>query len=71
MFLKFGIASNKIIMRIVLGKSGNLQNKGYRRSTSNSGHTLWSRPDTRKSLLDGLAEKGYGSEQLTEISRLY
>ena len=32
--------------------------------------SLWSRPDTRKSLLDGLAEKGYGSEQLTEISRL-
>ena len=39
MFLKFGIASNEIIMRIVLGKSENLQNKGYRRSTSNSGHT--------------------------------
>ncbi|MEE3719092.1 DEAD/DEAH box helicase family protein [Tumidithrix elongata RA019] len=32
--------------------------------------SLWSRPDTRKSLLDGLAEKGYGNEQLTEISRL-
>ena len=32
MFLKFGIASNEIIMRIVLGKSENLQNKGYRRS---------------------------------------
>ncbi|XKI45014.1 DEAD/DEAH box helicase family protein [Altericista sp. CCNU0014] len=31
---------------------------------------LWSRPDTRKALLEGLAEKGYGSEQLTEISRL-
>ncbi len=31
---------------------------------------LWSRPDTRKALLDGLAEKGYGNEQLTEISRL-
>ena len=40
MFLKFGIASNEIIMRIVLGKSENLQNEGYRRSTSNSGHTL-------------------------------
>ena len=39
MFLKFGIASNEIIMRIVLGKSENLQNKGYRRSTSKSGHT--------------------------------
>jgi len=32
--------------------------------------TLWSRPDTRKALLKGLAEKGYGEEQLTEISRL-
>jgi type I restriction enzyme, R subunit len=32
--------------------------------------SLWSRPDTRKSLLAGLAEKGYGKDQLTEISRL-
>lgn len=32
--------------------------------------SLWSRPDTRKALLEGLAEKGYGDEQLTEISRL-
>jgi type I restriction enzyme R subunit len=32
--------------------------------------TLWSRPDTRKALLEGLAEKGYGDGQLTEISRL-
>lgn len=32
--------------------------------------TIWSRPDTRKALLEGLAEKGYGLEQLTEISRL-
>lgn len=31
---------------------------------------LWVRPDTRKALLEGLAEKGYGHEQLTEISRL-
>nr|WP_242027694.1 type I restriction endonuclease subunit R [Cyanobacterium aponinum] len=31
---------------------------------------LWSRPDTRKSLLDGLAQKGYGDEQLTEVSRI-
>ncbi len=31
---------------------------------------IWSRPDTRKALLAGLAEKGYGDEQLTEISRL-
>ncbi|MBK1986877.1 DEAD/DEAH box helicase family protein [Sphaerospermopsis aphanizomenoides BCCUSP55] len=32
--------------------------------------TIWSRPDTRKALLEGLSEKGYDSEQLTEISRL-
>lgn len=32
--------------------------------------SLWSRPDTRKKLLEGLAEKGYADEQLSEISRL-
>ncbi|MEM9928140.1 MAG: DEAD/DEAH box helicase family protein, partial [Cyanobacteria bacterium P01_D01_bin.50] len=31
---------------------------------------IWSRPNTRKALLEGMAEKGYGEEQLTEISRL-
>jgi type I restriction enzyme R subunit len=31
---------------------------------------IWSRPDTRKSLLKGLADKGYGEEALTEISRI-
>jgi len=31
---------------------------------------LWSRPDTRQKLLDGLAEKGYGKEQLAELTRL-
>jgi type I restriction enzyme R subunit len=31
---------------------------------------LWSKPDTRKALLAGLEEKGYGLEQLGEISRL-
>jgi type I restriction enzyme R subunit len=31
---------------------------------------LWSRPDTRKALLEGLAEKGFGHEWLTEIGRL-
>jgi type I restriction enzyme R subunit len=31
---------------------------------------LWSRPDTRKALLDGLAEKGFGHEWLAEIGRL-
>jgi type I restriction enzyme R subunit len=28
---------------------------------------IWSRPDTRKALLQGLSEKGYGSPQLAEI----
>ncbi len=32
--------------------------------------SLWSRPDTRKALLEGLAEKGYATEQLTAISHL-
>ncbi|MCJ2030378.1 DEAD/DEAH box helicase family protein [Methylobacterium sp. J-043] len=31
---------------------------------------LWSQPDTRKALLDNLAEKGYGAEQLREIERM-
>ena len=32
--------------------------------------TLWSQPDTRKALLKRLDEKGYGDEQLGEISRM-
>ena len=31
---------------------------------------IWSKPDTRKALLEGLSEKGYGQEQLTEIRRM-
>jgi type I restriction enzyme R subunit len=31
---------------------------------------IWSKPDTRKKLLQGLEEKGYGSAQLLELSRL-
>jgi len=31
---------------------------------------LWSKPETRKALLEGLQEKGYGTEQLREIGRL-
>jgi type I restriction enzyme R subunit len=31
---------------------------------------IWSRPDTRKLLLESLAEKGFGGEQLAEISRM-
>lgn len=31
---------------------------------------LWSNPDTRKALLDRLAEKGFGGEQLAEIRRM-
>lgn len=32
--------------------------------------TLWSQPDTRKKLLDGLAEKGFGKDQLTEMQKV-
>jgi type I restriction enzyme R subunit len=32
--------------------------------------TLWSSPDTRRKLLDGLAEKGFGHEQLTEMQKI-
>jgi type I restriction enzyme R subunit len=31
---------------------------------------LWSLPDTRRKLLEGLAERGFGSEQLAEMQRL-
>lgn len=31
---------------------------------------LWGQPDTRKALLESLAERGYGNEQLTEIRRM-
>src|SRR5207253_2598978 len=31
---------------------------------------LWSAPDTRAKLLQGLAEKGFGSEQMAEMQRL-
>jgi type I restriction enzyme R subunit len=32
--------------------------------------TLWSAPDTRKKLLQGLAEKGFGHDQLTEMQMI-
>jgi len=31
---------------------------------------LWSDPETRKKLLQGLAEKGFGGEQLTEMQKI-
>jgi type I restriction enzyme R subunit len=31
---------------------------------------LWSVPDTRKKLLEGLAEKGFGKDQLTEMQKI-
>ncbi|HUC51875.1 MAG TPA: type I restriction-modification enzyme R subunit C-terminal domain-containing protein, partial [Xanthobacteraceae bacterium] len=31
---------------------------------------VWSKPDTRKALLQSLAEKGFGADQLLEISRM-
>lgn len=32
--------------------------------------TLWSLPDTRRKLLEGLAEKGFGSDQLAEMQKI-
>ena len=32
--------------------------------------SLWSRPDTRRKLLEGLAEKGFGKEQLVEMQKI-
>lgn len=32
--------------------------------------TLWGRPDTRKKLLEGLEERGYGITQLTEVGKV-
>lgn len=32
--------------------------------------TLWSDPETRKRLLDGLAEKGFGTDQLREMQQI-
>jgi type I restriction enzyme R subunit len=31
---------------------------------------LWSAPDTRRKLLDGLEEKGFGRDQLAEMQRI-
>ncbi len=32
--------------------------------------TLWSTPDTRRKLLEGLAEKGFGKDQLAEMQKI-
>jgi type I restriction enzyme R subunit len=32
--------------------------------------TLWSVPDTRRKLLEGLSEKGFGKDQLTEMQKI-
>ena len=32
--------------------------------------SIWSAPDTRKKLLQGLAESGFGGEQLSEMQRI-
>jgi type I restriction enzyme R subunit len=32
--------------------------------------TLWSAPDTRRKLLEGLADKGFGPEQLAEMQKI-
>jgi len=39
------------------------------KSEAQLGH-LWSAPDTRKMLLKGLAEKGFGHEQLVEMQKI-
>jgi type I restriction enzyme R subunit len=31
---------------------------------------LWSRPDTRQKMLEGLAEKGFGKDQLAEMQKI-
>jgi type I restriction enzyme R subunit len=31
---------------------------------------IWSKPDTRKALLESLSDKGYGTEQMAEIKRM-
>ena len=31
---------------------------------------LWSRPDTRKALLEGLNDKGFGRDTMTEMQRI-
>ena len=31
---------------------------------------LWGQPDTRRKLLDGPAERGYGGEQLRDIAQM-
>jgi hypothetical protein len=33
-------------------------------------HAIWSAPDPRQKLLQGLAEKGFGHEQLAEMQRI-
>ena len=32
--------------------------------------TLWSAPDTRRKLLEGLADKGFGKDQLAEMQKI-
>ncbi len=32
--------------------------------------TLWGKPDTRKALMQGLSERGYGEAELTEVAKL-
>jgi type I restriction enzyme, R subunit len=39
-------------------------------ANENELRTLWSAPDTRKKLLQGLAEKGFGQEQLAEMQKI-
>jgi type I restriction enzyme, R subunit len=38
--------------------------------TENELRTIWSAPDTRKKLLEGLSENGFGKEQLEEMQKI-
>jgi type I restriction enzyme, R subunit len=57
------MSANEFIERLFGDLPGLFQNEDELRK-------LWSLPDTRKKLLEGLGEKGYGDEQLAEISRM-
>ena len=48
--------------------------RGWRRQKitreSSKSATIWSAPDTRKKLLQGLSEKGFGRDQLAEMQKI-
>ncbi|MGH8498347.1 MAG: type I restriction-modification enzyme R subunit C-terminal domain-containing protein, partial [Methylococcales bacterium] len=42
----------------------------WRFKQENELRALWSTPDTRKKLLEGLAEKGFGKDRLAEMQKI-